>query len=269
MNTDIRIKTSFRGHRKRKKLRVLLGPGSTDYLLDLWLSAAEDRPDGILTGLDELDIALMAGWEEDPETFVTALTRCGFLEKNDHGVFVLHDWVEHNPYASSADDRSDSARLVRMAHTHPVIYADLKKQGYAGITRDQYRELTTVKRPVNETLKVALSPSPSPSPLPSPSQKPVARVASDVPKMDRTEQSIRQACKDRVEFIKEHYPDINLEVEIEEMCAKYRGVSIGTDAFLIVSRWLKNVKAKGPPLGDRVDDAFLDQLAAQCTGGAT
>ena len=34
MNTDIRLAVSFRGHRKRKRLRLLLGPGSTDYLLE-------------------------------------------------------------------------------------------------------------------------------------------------------------------------------------------------------------------------------------------
>ena len=267
MNTDIRIKTSFRGHRKRKKLRVLLGPGSTDYLLDLWLCVSEDRPDGVLTDLDELDIALMAGWEEDPLTFVTALTRCGFLDQNEAGVFVLHDWVEHNPYASSADDRSDSARLVRMASTHPTIYSELKKQGCSGVTRDQYKLLTAVKRPVNETFKVALSPSPSPSP--SPSQKHAAREAEkDGQQVDRTEQAIRRTCQERIDFIKEHYPEVNLEVEVEEMVAKYRGSSLGADPFLIISRWLKNVKAKAPPPGERVDDAYLDELAAKYSGGA-
>ena len=35
MNSDIRLAVSFRGHRKRKRLRLLLGPGSTDYLIDL------------------------------------------------------------------------------------------------------------------------------------------------------------------------------------------------------------------------------------------
>lgn len=32
MNSDIRLAVSFRGHRKRKRLQLLLGPGSTDYL---------------------------------------------------------------------------------------------------------------------------------------------------------------------------------------------------------------------------------------------
>ena len=30
MNSDIRLAVSFRGHRKRKRLRLLLGSGSTD-----------------------------------------------------------------------------------------------------------------------------------------------------------------------------------------------------------------------------------------------
>lgn len=49
MNTDIRLAVPFRGHRKRKRLRLLLGPGSTDYLLDLWIATAMNHPDGILT----------------------------------------------------------------------------------------------------------------------------------------------------------------------------------------------------------------------------
>ena len=50
MNTDIRIKVSFRDHRKRKRLRSLLRPGATDYLLDLWLATAMNHPDGVLAG---------------------------------------------------------------------------------------------------------------------------------------------------------------------------------------------------------------------------
>ena len=81
MNSDIRLAVSFRGHRKRKRLRLLLGPGSTDYLIDLWIATAMNHPNGILQGMDEIDIALEAGWEgEDPHRLVSALVECGFLE---------------------------------------------------------------------------------------------------------------------------------------------------------------------------------------------
>ena len=79
MNTDIRIAVSFLGHRKRKRLRMLLGAGSTDCLLDLWISTAMNHPSGVLSGMDEIDIALEAGWDGDAQKFVDAMLQSGFL----------------------------------------------------------------------------------------------------------------------------------------------------------------------------------------------
>ena len=115
MNTDIRIKVSFRNHRKRKRLRSLLGPGATDYLLDLWLATAMNHPDGVLAGMDHMDIALEAGWEDDPDRFVSALVDCGFLETTEEGVYCLHDWVDHQPYVRGAPVRAERARKGALA----------------------------------------------------------------------------------------------------------------------------------------------------------
>lgn len=115
MNTDIRIAVSFKGHRKRKRLRMLLGPGSTDFLLDLWISTAMNHPNGILEGMDASDIALEAGWEDDPEKFVSALQTCGFLDRNEAGVYALHDWEDHQGYAIHAEMRSEKARKAARA----------------------------------------------------------------------------------------------------------------------------------------------------------
>lgn len=95
MNTDIRIAVSFLGHRKRKRLRMLLGAGSTDCLLDLWISTAMNHPSGVLSGMDEIDIALEAGWDGDAQKFVDAMLQSGFLERMDDGTYRLHDWEEH------------------------------------------------------------------------------------------------------------------------------------------------------------------------------
>lgn len=152
MNIDIRIAVSFRGHRKRKRLKLLLGEDATGYLVDLWISAALERPDGKLRGLDEVDIALMAGWTEDPGKFVDALLhpQVKFLERDDDGLFSLHDWEEHNEYAASAADRSDKSRLSRMAKTHPDVYMALRRAGVTAVSVDDYRRLTTVERPSND-----------------------------------------------------------------------------------------------------------------------
>lgn len=115
MNSDIRLAVSFRGHRKRKRLRLLLGPGSTDYLIDLWIATAMTHPSGVLQGMDEIDIALEAGWEGEPQIFVAALLECGFLEKVATHAYVLHDWSDHQGYAIHAERRKAQARNAAAA----------------------------------------------------------------------------------------------------------------------------------------------------------
>lgn len=115
MNTDIRISVSFKGHRKRKKLKMYLEcESAVDYLIDFWISVATDRPSGELNGLDNLDLALMAGWNGDPDEFVGAMIKAGFIDDTEVGLFV-HDWPEHNGYASAAKERSDAARRAAKA----------------------------------------------------------------------------------------------------------------------------------------------------------
>ena len=113
--TDIRISVSFKDHRKRKRLRTILGPGSTDYILDLWIATAMNHPSGVLSGMDELDIALEAGWQNDPMFFVEALIKCGFLEKNDNEEYQLHDWVEHQEWVTKATERKEHAQKAAEA----------------------------------------------------------------------------------------------------------------------------------------------------------
>lgn len=109
-NTDIRIEVSFKGHRKRRKLRLLLGAGSTDYLIDLWINTATNHPDGVLAGMDAMDVALEAGWEGEPEKFVNAMLDAGFLDQDENGTFRLHDWEDHQPWVIGAPARSQKAK---------------------------------------------------------------------------------------------------------------------------------------------------------------
>lgn len=108
--SDIRIKTSFRLHPKRAKLRKRLGPAGEIAVLDLWLSVAENRPTGILDGWNPEDIALAAGWADDPAKLVNTLVELGFLDRNEGGGFAVHGWAEHQPYVAHRDERSDAAR---------------------------------------------------------------------------------------------------------------------------------------------------------------
>ena len=153
MNSDIRLAVSFRGHRKRKRLRLLLGPGSTDYLIDLWIATAMTHPSGVLQGMDEIDIALEAGWEGEPQAFVAALVECGFLEKAENGAYALHDWSDHQGYAIHAERRKANARNAAAARWNA------KQENGIRETCGQYAE--------------GNPPSPSPLPSPSPIPEPV------------------------------------------------------------------------------------------------
>lgn len=58
MNSDIRISTSFRGHRKFRKLKRRLDSDGIQALFVLWTRVAVSRPKGVLDGWNVEDILL-------------------------------------------------------------------------------------------------------------------------------------------------------------------------------------------------------------------
>ena len=187
MNTDIRISVSFKNHRKRKRLSVLLGPGATDYLLDLWISTAMNHPSGILLGMDELDIALEAGWGGDHKQFVAALMDCGFLEQMADGVYRLHDWEEHQPYAIGASARSDAARKAANTKWNKIRNTQNQDSGADGNAKLCDAQCAAHKSAMrNDENGNAPSPSPSPSPSPDPSPSPSPSPSPDPNQKEKT-----------------------------------------------------------------------------------
>ncbi|SDP85828.1 hypothetical protein [Desulforhopalus singaporensis] len=160
MNTDIRIAVSFRGNRKRKKLALLLGPGATDYLLDLWIGVAMSNPTGMLVAWDEHDIALEAGWQKDSKEFVDALMKVGFLEINDDGVYQLHDWEDHQGYVIHAQDRRERAKKAAAARWEKKKN-DKKQEDNAKGKQDACVEQCKEHADSN-------APTPTPTPIPTP-----------------------------------------------------------------------------------------------------
>ncbi|GAB6096418.1 hypothetical protein JCM14469_26710 [Desulfatiferula olefinivorans] len=110
MNSDIRLSIGFKNHRKRKKLRRLVGDRADSYLIDLWLTVALDRPDGVLTGWNADDVADSCGWEGEPKMLLDALTESGWIDVAEDGLMVVHDWSEHQSWACKAGLRSELAR---------------------------------------------------------------------------------------------------------------------------------------------------------------
>ena len=111
MNKDIRLLVSFKGHRKRKRLEHILGPEATRLLIDLWLTAAEDRPEGVLHGWDEIDIAFACGYPDEPKKLIEALLECCWIDKGDDGIYRLHGWEEHQGWCLGSEYRSNKARI--------------------------------------------------------------------------------------------------------------------------------------------------------------
>lgn len=164
MNTDIRISVSFMGHRKRRKLRLVLGENSTDYLIDLWISTAMNHPTGRLNGMDEIDIALAAGWDKDPALFVAGLIRCGFLDRHEDGTYALHDWEEHQGYAVHAEARS--AKSKKAAETRWKARNDAP----------------SIEKHATSNAPSTISDAPIPAPIPIPVPSPKEEKAKSKPK---------------------------------------------------------------------------------------
>lgn len=159
MNSDIRLKTSFRDHRKRKKLHAKLGAEGVLAFIDLMLMAAETRPDGVLTDMDKTDVALDANWQGSHEELVSTLIEVRLLDVLEDGTYAIHDWQDHNAYAAAAEKRSEAARNAALAR-----WGKRCGQGGNADLCDSQCENDAPRMPI-------ASKGNAPSPTPSPTQE--------------------------------------------------------------------------------------------------
>ena len=113
MNTDIRLSVGFWQHPKTKKMIKRLGLEGVRSLQVLWLWAAQNRPNGNLSGMDDEDIELAADWQGEDGKFIN-ICREMWFDTTEFGL-KLHDWEEHNPWQTGAEARSDKARKAAQA----------------------------------------------------------------------------------------------------------------------------------------------------------
>lgn len=109
-NIDFRLSVGFFEHPKIQKLRRRLGKAGVLDLIVLLRHTAQNKPDGILGGMDTEDIAIAAGHDGDPDAFVATLIELRLLDEQEDGVLAVHDWEDHNPYAAGARRRSEAGR---------------------------------------------------------------------------------------------------------------------------------------------------------------
>ena len=105
MNIDIRLSLEFFDHPKVGKLEKRLGLEGVFCLLKLWAWTAKNRSGGKLAGLDEEDVEFAARWNGEDGKLVATLLDLRLLEEQD-GVFFIHDWEDHQGYASKSEERS-------------------------------------------------------------------------------------------------------------------------------------------------------------------
>ena len=182
-SVDIRLNENFMRNYKTRTLRKRLGAEAVLALQSLWLWAAINRSEGILYKMNPTKIEGVAEWDGKEGDFFTALVDLEWLDVLEDGTYALHQWIEHQSWAADAANRSDKARLLSMAKNYPELYEELTAQGYTGIDKAAYAELTAeynsrgILRHSSDFLRAASvslapKPTPSPSPVPSPSLVP-------------------------------------------------------------------------------------------------
>lgn len=114
MTDDVRISVGLRRHRKTKRLKKLLGADGCWALVCLFLWAGEERWTGDLSGLTDDDIEMEADWDGEAGAFVAALIEVRFLV-GEAGERSIHDWLEHNPYASTKGQRIEKGKRAANA----------------------------------------------------------------------------------------------------------------------------------------------------------
>lgn len=86
-------------HPKTQKLARILGlskPTVVGHLQYLWWWATDYAQEGDLSRFDPLDIAIGAEWEGNPDLFLDALIRAGFVDRGeDGGGLAIHDWQDY------------------------------------------------------------------------------------------------------------------------------------------------------------------------------
>ena len=167
MNSDIRLAVGFWQHPKTRKLAKRLGLEGVRSLQILWLWASQNKPDGDLSGMDWEDIELAADWTGEERAFFDYCLGV-WIDETESG-YVLHDWKEHNPWASEAGDRSDKARFSRLATVNRAEFERLKEAGVNAISKEEYERLTDVQRHADETStnrqrNANVPPTPAPAP---------------------------------------------------------------------------------------------------------
>jgi hypothetical protein len=110
MNKDFRLATNFASNIKFRRLVRRLGDHGGLSWVRLLAYVADQRCDGDISGMDAEEIAEVAGYEQDAQTFLDTMLELGLVDRDDDDELVVHNWIAWNPWAAGAEGRSEQAR---------------------------------------------------------------------------------------------------------------------------------------------------------------
>ena len=127
MSSDIRVNVSFLSHHKVVKIRKRLGDSAALSLIALWCFAAQNRTDGILTGMDDEDVEIAAQWYGENGALVKELLSLKLIDRIE-GTYCIHDWFENNPWVADAGNRSAKAKKAATSRWEREIQENQGKE---------------------------------------------------------------------------------------------------------------------------------------------
>jgi hypothetical protein len=113
----IRVRTNFYTHKKTLRLRRLIGNDAYWLPPRLWAYAAENQPDGDLSGYTSDELAELLGYSGhatsnaqcNASSMLKAMQDAGFVDPD----LKIHDWQEHNGYHEKFAQRARNAANAR------------------------------------------------------------------------------------------------------------------------------------------------------------
>lgn len=124
----IQVYANLPGHRKTCKLRDSLNLKSNyeavGLLVCLWSWAAVNAVDGNLSDYSARDIADATGYKKAPAKFLEALVQAGFIDQEEDGTLMIHDWMEHAALLMDSNEQQKKNTRERVKR-----YRERKKSG--------------------------------------------------------------------------------------------------------------------------------------------
>jgi hypothetical protein len=120
----VKLSLSFYSHRKTARLRSEIGDDAFWIPPRLWAYAAQNQPDGDMSGYPSHELAFLLGCEKHASSILEALLRAGFLDANG----MIHGWEEHNGYHKTYSERAKKAAAARWSKEKPSSSKDEEKK---------------------------------------------------------------------------------------------------------------------------------------------